>query len=164
MLTDKTREHVESDWKSIPNQLLKVYRRRLRIQVIQALTDLALVAEHEPEDQLKQMFTPQTLEPLLRAITGEGSEEISIRHYQIAKLMLSIAHERLTPQIPSPFKMTIIPMLKQNLMLLESMEVKPQKIPPTALEERRKRLKEKRQSIETIYRIRSEKKSGADKK
>ena len=57
--------------------------------------------------------------------------------------MLRIAHERLKPQIPSAYKMTIVPLLDQNLMLLESMEVQPLKIPPTALEDRRKRLKEK---------------------
>lgn|SRR5208337_1694799 len=165
MLTETTLEHVRSDWKDIPRHLLKVYRRRLRVQVVQSLIDLAFVAEREPEDQLKQMFTTKTLEPFLRAVTGEGSEEISIRHYHVAKLMLRIAHERLKPQIPPSFKMTIVPLLDQNLMLLESMEVQPRKIPPTSVEQRRGALRKQRQSIiKQLHRTQLEKNSGVEKK
>lgn len=165
MLTEITREHVESGWKSIPREQLKTARRRLRVQVVESLIDLAFVAEYEPEDQLRQMFTPQTFEPLLRALTGEGSGEITERHYQIAKLMLRVAHERLKPQIPKAFQTTINPLLDQNLLILEQLKIEPRKIPPTSIEERRERLRKKRQSIlKKLYRNKSEKKPDADTK
>ncbi len=142
-----------SDWKGIRKDMLKVYRRRLRVQVVQSLTDLALVAEREPEDQLEQMFTPQTLEPFLRAATGEASEEITVRHFEIAKLMLHIAHERLKPQIPTPFRIAFNRLLDESLMMLDSMEVHPQKILPVNTELRRENLLKQRQSIlKKLYR------------
>ncbi|HYW01806.1 MAG TPA: hypothetical protein VE862_10060 [Candidatus Acidoferrum sp.] len=169
MLTDKARKHVESDWTNIPEDkrkdVLKVYRRRLRVQAIQTLTDLALVAEHEPEDQLKQMFTEQTLEPFLRLVTGDASEEITVRHCKIAKLMLLIAHERLKPQIPKAFRITSNRSLDDNYAMLDAMEIHQQKNPLGNVEVRREALRRQQQTIlKQLYRNEREKKSGAEKK
>jgi len=105
MLTAKTRRNLESDWKSIPPAQLKIYHRRLRIQAIQALMDLALIAEREKEGQLEQIFTPTTISPLFKALMGKGCEEITARHYAIAVTMLSASFEKLFPRIYADPKM-----------------------------------------------------------
>jgi len=99
MLTAKARRNLVSNWNRIPPGQLKIYHRRLRIQAMRALMDLALIAEREKEDQLEQIFTPQTITPLLNALIGRGCEEIVTRHYDIAKQMLFISFEKLRQRI-----------------------------------------------------------------
>jgi hypothetical protein len=65
------RRHVETNWKRVPKEQLKTYRSRLRYQAVAALLDLALVAEMEPEDQLQQIFTPDTVEILIQALIAD---------------------------------------------------------------------------------------------
>lgn len=69
------RRHVETNWKRVPKEQLKTYRSRLRYQALAALLDLALVAEREPEDQLQQIFTPDTVEILIQALIGTDAKQ-----------------------------------------------------------------------------------------
>ncbi len=128
MLTAKTRRHVVSNWNSISPEQLKIYHRRLRVQAIQALMDLALIAEKEKEDQLKQIFTPTTISPLLEALIGRGCEEITARHYDIAKEMLFVGFEKLRPHIHRGSRVLpdgIMTSIQKDMRILEN--VKPAK-------------------------------------
>ena len=120
------RRHVETNWKGIPKSQLKIYRGRLRETAIQSLLDLALVAEREPEQQLAQIFTPTTLNPLLRALTGRGCNQISTRHYEVAKAMLDASVTRLQALIASDYQRIIAPSIEKDTQLLRMLP------PPTS--------------------------------
>jgi hypothetical protein len=119
------RKQLESDWKSTPKGSLKTYHKRLRKLVIRSLADLTLVAEREKEDQLAQMFTIDTLRPLLNALTETDPKERTERHYEIAKLMLRIAYDKLSPRIASEYRPSIMGTLDANILLLESLPTAP---------------------------------------
>jgi len=134
---------------------MKVYRRRLRQLVIRSLIDLALVAEHEKEDQLEQMFTKETVTPLLLALTGEGCPEISERHYEIAQAMLRIAYKRLNPQIPNEYRPSIIGTIDSNIFLLESIPISSRTIPPETVQAQREEMEKRRTNVIEKFRTRS---------
>ena len=123
LLTVRMRKHVENDWKGVPRAQLKTYRSRLRAAAIQSLIDLALIAEREPEDQLTQIFTPTTLNPLIRALTGHGCYRVSTRHYEIAKAMLATSITRLQALIDPEYQPIIIPSIEKDAHLLRMLPI-----------------------------------------
>ena len=157
MLTPKMRNHVENNWKRVPKPQLKTYRSRLRGTAIQALADLALVAEREPEDQLTQIFTPTTLTPLLRALTGYGCQEISSRHYDIARIMLDLSITRLQALIDSDYRSIILPSLQKDTQLLKILPAPTvpreglEKSPPDTVRAQREQAQKDRRSIYLEY-------------
>ena len=117
-LDKRTRKHVEANWRSVSPKNRSERRAALRHQSVTELLDLALYAEREPEDQLAQVFTPTAVRPLIRALIGEGCEEITSRHYEIAKVMLDFATKRLQQLIQEDYRQFVIPSLNNLTTLL----------------------------------------------
>ena len=67
MLRFKTKRRIrEHKWNKHSNE--SQFFERIEKQSKAAIEDLTLLAEHLEEEQLEQIFTPNTIEPLLRAI------------------------------------------------------------------------------------------------
>ena len=149
MLTEKMRRHVETNWKRVPKEQLKTYRSRLRYQAVAAVLDLALVAEREPEDQLQQIFTPDTLGILIEALIGNGCETIHARHHEIARLMLNAAYKRLQILIDTDYRPMVVEPLNRGMTLLTTIPVpkEPRQMRPETVNDQREKTQRQRTRI-----------------
>jgi len=149
LLTEKMRSHVESNWKRVPKEQLKTYRSRLRDQAVAALLDLALVAEREPEDQLQQVFTPDTVEILIQALIGNGCDAIHARHHEIARVMLNAAYKRLQILIDTDYRPMVVEPLNRGVVLLTMLPVpkEPRQMPPDTVNDQREKTQRQRERI-----------------
>lgn len=129
------------------------WRSRLRAKVVQSLVDLAFIAERKPEDQLAQIFTPTSVNPLLQAPAGHGCYQISSRHYDMAKIMLDASMNRLQALIGSDYRSIVVPSLEKDLNLLRTLPMPTtpregsEKRPPDAVKVQREQAQKKRRSI-----------------
>ena len=149
LLTAKMRRHVETNWKRVPKEQLKTYRSRLRYQAVAALLDLALVAEREPEDQLQQIFTPDTVGILIQALMGNGCEAIHARHHEIARVMLNAAYKRLQILIDTNYRPMVLEPLNRGVALLTMIPVpeEPRQIAPDTVNDQREKTQRQRARI-----------------
>lgn len=149
LLYQKTRRHVENNWKRVPKEQLNTYRSRLRDQAVGALLDLALVAEREPEDQLQQIFTPEIVEILIQALIGQGCEAIHARHHEIARIMLNAAYKRLQILIDSDYRPLVLEPLNKSVTLLTMIPIpkEPRQMPPDTVNHQREQTKRERDRV-----------------
>lgn len=143
------RRHVETNWKRVPKEQLKTYRSRLRYQAVAALLDLALVAEREPEEQLQQIFTPDTVGILIQALTGHGCEAIHARHHEIARVMLNAAYKRLQILIDTDYRPMVVEPLNRGVALLTMIPApkEPRQMPPATVNDQREKTQHQRRRI-----------------
>lgn len=67
MLSSKTKKRIlEHKWNEHSNQSL--FFERLKNSCVRALRDLTIVANELNEDQLKEIFTPEAVEPFIKSI------------------------------------------------------------------------------------------------
>ena len=69
------RKYVESDKKGYTKEIQSIYDRRLKRYAVQALKDLALLAEKLPEEQQVEIFSERNMCPFfakLLSLKGDG--------------------------------------------------------------------------------------------
>jgi hypothetical protein len=138
---------METNFQRVPKELLKQYRRRLRIAIIRDLMDLTLFAGTQPEDQLEQVLTLQNLVPFIRVVTGDGCETVSVRHYEIAQTMLRVTATRLQILIDTNYSQIVIPILNNIVMLLSGLKAEPRKLLPEGWKHRQNEINRIRRTI-----------------
>lgn len=65
-----------------------------RTEIKKAISDLAWFAREWPEPELKQVFTPETIRPLLDALVNSSKKSDVEREYQIALTMTKLGVDK----------------------------------------------------------------------
>ena len=93
MLTKSMKQYVlTQEKKGYNKETQNVYNSRLKSYAIDAIKDLALLAEKLPEDELKDIFNEKTMKPLIRNVfrgkikENYEQEELEQRVQRILKL------------------------------------------------------------------------------
>jgi len=138
---------MEANFQGVKPEQRNTYRRRLREAIRLDLMDAAYFAGTYPEDQLRQVLTPQNLTLVFQALTGQGCEKISARHYEIAKTMLRIAATRLQVLIPDYSRPTLIREIEDVVHLLTFVPTEEKTQAPSTWKAQRDKMKKQRQTI-----------------
>jgi hypothetical protein len=86
------RAHLKSNWKGVAQEYKREYWSRARKDVLEALEYLALYAEKMPEDQLKQVFTEETIQSFLKALVHP---EVGVWSPSLSKIKDKTERERI---------------------------------------------------------------------
>jgi hypothetical protein len=88
---------------------LSKYNKHARGAAKWALWFLTEFAKNQDEKELAKVLTSQSIRPMLEALVGDASKvEITNRHYDIAKRMISVSTPRIRGLAPKEYKQYVL--------------------------------------------------------